>query len=121
MSASSKVIVFFLLLFIICWVVYIFSLFHEPNKKFDKSKWLTEQAKRYEMANDIIESRILIGKDSNQIKQLIGEPDSRLKNSSEYYYNMGMGAGGLGFKLHSLLLKFKNGQVDSVFHGEVLD
>src|SRR5215217_3124358 len=40
-----------------------FSMTYTPSRNFDKSAWLTDREGRFEMAGDIIKSKILIGKD----------------------------------------------------------
>ena len=73
------------------------------------------------MANNIIKSKMLIGNDTNQIKQMLGEPTRSAGTTVQWTYDMGMGGGGLGFIFHSLLVKFKNQKVFSVEHGKISD
>ena len=74
------------------------------------------------MADDIIKSKMLIGKDTNQVKQIIGEPPWRDETAKKWTYNMGCGGGGLGFLFHNLDLNLdKRGIVVSVEHIEIRD
>ena len=105
----------------------IFGINYTPSKDFEKSQWLTDREGRFEMADDIIRSKILINKDTNQVKQILGNPtwtsdttyQKELKNS--WFYDMGMGGGGLGFMFHNLIVKFDKDRVVAVEHGETQD
>jgi NADH:ubiquinone oxidoreductase subunit 5 (subunit L)/multisubunit Na+/H+ antiporter MnhA subunit len=101
--------------------VFFIILFHEPNIDFDKSKWTVDRENRFKMAKNIIDSEILIGKDTNQIKQLLGNPYLRNASSKAWNYDMGTGGGGLGFLFHTLYIKFDKNKVASVLHQEVKD
>ena len=99
-----------------------------PAKDFDQSQWQTDKVGRFQMAGDIIKSKMLIGRDTNQVKQLLGDPTWRsdstyqeeLKNS--WFYDMGMGAGGLGVVFHTLSMKFDNNKkVVAIKHSKMQD
>lgn len=96
-------------------------LFHEPTKKFNKSIWLSDPASRYQMSDNIIDSKLLIEKDTNQIKQMLGNPTTRSVSSNSWTYDMGMGGGGLGFLFHSLNITLVNGKATKVEHSEIKD
>ncbi len=96
-------------------------LFHVPNRDFDRSKWFADKQNRFQMANNIIDSKMLIRKDTNQMKQLLGNPAFRIDSLKEWKYDMGMGGGGLGFLFHTLVIKFEKNRVTSVQHQEVED
>ena len=99
----------------ISWIIY------TPSKYFDKSQWLTNREERFQMADDILESKMLMDKDSNQVKQILGDPDRRGDSMREWTYGMGMG-GGFGFLFHNLKLKLDdNGKVISVEHETIND
>lgn len=94
---------------------------YERQTKFNQDKWMAEKNKRYEMAADLIQSGIVAGKDSIEVKSLIGEPDLRNVASQIWNYNMGEGGGGFGFTLHYLLVEFKGDTVSHVLHHEIVD
>jgi len=96
-------------------------LFNEPTRKFDKSIWLSDPNNRYQMSDNIIDSKMLIGKDTNQIKQILGNPKWRSVSSNSWTYDMGMGGGGLGFLFHSLDISLVNGKATKVDHFEIKD
>lgn len=68
------------------------------------------------MANSIIDSKILIRKDTNQVKQILGKPTLQNDFTKEWIYDMGMGGGGLGFLFHNLIFKFNSYRVTAVLH-----
>jgi hypothetical protein len=103
-------------------ILFVFGISYTPNKNFDKTRWVTDKEERYQMADDIIRSKMLIGKDTNQVKSIIGEPPWRDEAAKKWTYNMGCGGGGLGFLFHNLDLNLdKNGIVISVEHIEIKD
>ena len=55
------------------WIL-IYLISREPSSDFDKSKWLADREGRFAMGDDIVKSKILLGKDTNQVKQLLGQP-----------------------------------------------
>ena len=99
---------------------FLFYIFSVPTKKFDTKVWRTETNKRFQMADNIIDSKLLIEKDTNQIKQLLGEPTER-DSLTNWTYNMGQGGGGLGFLFHSLIVSFENEKVTRVVHAKIQD
>lgn len=82
--------------------------------------WL-KKYKRYEMVKDLIQSNIVAGKDTNEVKALIGEPDLRNDTSQIWNYNMGEGGGGLGFRMHYLVVKFTADRVIDIWHQRITD
>ena len=103
-------------------MIFIFWMSYTPSKNFDKSQWLTDKEERFQMADDIIESKMLIGKDTNQVKQILGEPPWRDTTAKKWTFDMGCGGGGLGFLFHNLDLNLdKKGVVISVEHIKIRD
>ena len=99
-----------------------FWITHTPSQSFDKTKWLTEKEDRFLMADDIIDSKMLINKDTNQVKQILGDPTWRSDTIKTWSYDMGFGGGGLGFLFHNLNVKLDNeGKVISIRHVEIRD
>lgn len=99
-----------------------FWMSYTPSKNFDKTQWLADKKERYQMADDIIESNMLIGKDTSLVKQILGEPLWRDETAKQCTYDMGSGGGGLGFLFHNLVLNLdKKGIVISVKHIKIRD
>ncbi len=53
-----------------------FSISYYSKHDFDRQKWFADKDKRYELSNDIIESKMLIGKSKSQVRQLLGGEDN---------------------------------------------
>ncbi|MCF1717042.1 hypothetical protein L0U88_20535 [Flavihumibacter sp. RY-1] len=108
-------------------ILFMFGMTYTPSRNFDKSEWLTDRERRFQMAGDIITSKMLLNKDTNQVKQILGEPtwgsDStwRQDTINIWTYEMGMGGGGLGFLFHNLIIKFDKEKVAAVEHTEIRD
>lgn len=100
--------------------VFIYLISREPSSDFDEVKWRTDIESRFEMGDDIVESRMLIGKDTNQVKVILGQATWKDNLNKQWNYNMGMG-GGLGFLFHNLSIKFKNNVVTNVYHTRIED
>ncbi|WP_051189721.1 hypothetical protein [Daejeonella oryzae] len=98
----------------------LFGITYEHSLDFNQLKWMKDREKRYQMANDLIESKILIGKDTSQVKQILGIANS-VNTDGEWVYTMGMGGGGLGFMFHNLIIKFDNHKVLAVEHAKIPD
>lgn len=108
-------------------MLFMFGMTYTPSKDFDKSQWLSDKEGRFQMAGDIISSKMLLGKDTNHVKQILGEPtwgsDSIWKHDTvnTWTYDMGMGGGGLGFLFHYLIIKFDKEKVVAVEHSKIRD
>jgi hypothetical protein len=103
-------------------LVSLFILFisFTPSRNFDSAKWRDNREDRFQMADDIIKSNLLIGKDTSQVKQILGEPLRGVYKDS-YFYDMGYGVAGIGFLFHGLVIKFQRNKVVSVEHNKLRD
>jgi len=95
-------------------------MFYEPQYSFDKEKWFSEKHKRFEMRDDIIDSKILEGKRKFEIIDLIGKPDSG-DSSDNWTYNLGGSSSGFGWQFNSLELTFNRDKVEKVKKIEIVD
>lgn len=93
--------------------LWIFSISYYPSNDFDQTEWKTNTEERYKMSEDIIESKILIGKTKQEIIELLG--------NDFYSYSENHIAYGLGFvpRLFNidpdvLVVYLKNGKVIKV-------
>lgn len=94
-------------------------IMYEKQTKFNRDKWMAERNKRHKMAADLIQTGIIAGKDSNEVKALIGEPDFRNNTPQIWNYTMGEGGGGLGFMMHYLVIEFAADSVTSIWHQKI--
>lgn len=87
-----------------------------PRKQFSSSQWLTDHSHRFQMADDITDSKMLIGKDTSEVKQILGDPNYKHNEICRWDYDMGSNAYGFGVQFHILLIQFQNGEVAVVDH-----
>ena len=119
-SISRKSAVWIVVVTLTLISIIFFGFIYNTGKSFTKRDWLKDKDGRHYMATDLIRSKILIGKDSNEVKQLLGHPFSRSDSTyqpgfrNDWFYEMGGGSFGLGFGLHILIVKFDNTRVVSV-------
>lgn len=99
----------------------VFAINYEPSQKFDKEQWQQQPDKRWQMADDLINRELLIGKDTNGIQEMLGGNYQRYPGDSVWRYDMGTGGGGLGFSFHSLFVIVKSGKVVSVSRARIND
>ena len=94
----------------------IYFLTKEKSRDFDKKDWILlnedieKRLHRYEMIDDLIDSRVLIDKDSIQVKELLGKPNYKNTNENVWTYEAGTG-GGFGFVDHFLEIYYKKNKV----------
>ncbi len=101
--------------------IYIIYITSEPSRDFDKTKWMADKQGRFKMGDHIVKSKILINKDTNEVKQMLGSPTIQDSLNLHWTYNMGVGGGGLGFLFHDLSIQFNNNKVTTVLHNRVDD
>lgn len=113
------------LLYLLAVGLFFLTVFYEPSRKFDQMSWQYNTGKRYQMSDDIINKKLLIGKDTVQVTGLLGNKKihyyDTLRQQLRWEYDMGSGGGGLGFLFHKLQLVFENNAVVSVQHLELKD
>ena len=73
------------------------------------------------MVDDLIENKTLIGKDTINLRKLLGQPTSQDSLNKVWTYDLGMGGGGLGFRFHTMYVNLENGKVTKVEHIRVDD
>ena len=69
--------------------ILILIITREPSKSFKQTDWATNKESRFAMGDDIVSSKILINKDTSQIRHILGEPtwkDSLNKNIDSMVY-----------------------------------
>ena len=93
--------------------LWIFSVSYYPSNDFDKQKWETNVEERYKMSEDIIESKILIGKTKEEITELLGQ-DFYSYNEKHIAYELGFVPGLFNIDPDVLDIYFENGKVTKV-------
>ncbi len=107
------------LLFFISFI-YLSWFLYEPGRDFDRKRWFTDAALRYEMKEDIVDNGLLEGKSKKQIIELIGRPDN--SNSLNVgNYDLGSSSAGLGWQYNYLQLIFEMEKVKEVKTGSVME
>lgn len=91
----------------------LFTISYYPSNDFDKIKWDTNKAERYKMSEDIIESKILIGKTKTEIIQLLGN-DFYSYNNNHIAYELGFVPGLFNIDIDVLDIYFENEKVIKV-------
>jgi amino acid transporter len=86
-----------------------------PNRNFDKVKWMNNKDTRYEYANNIINSKMLIGKSPAEVERLLGT-DHFNEQYGGWFYDLGFTPGSID--PDSIEIDFKNGKVANVIRHE---
>lgn len=101
-------------------MVNIFSSYHH-EKYFDSSSWKSSPSLRYEMSDDLVASKELIGRSKEDVKSLLGTYEWLSWNDSIHdkdpnYWNYGLGIepGAMNDQKDNILIVFKNNRVAEV-------
>ena len=99
------------------WVI-IFLWTYYPNRDFTQKDWQDNQYKRYEYAENIIKSRILIGRSKKQVEQLLGG-EQNTNESDNWKYDLGNKPDflAIGGGEYTLFVYFEKGKVVKVNDG----
>jgi len=85
-----------------------------PSQR-DYEKWEWMSTRTCTMVNDIIESKICIGKSSFEVSKILGEP-TKPKESGKWTYHI-KNCNDLNLNFHLLIVRFgKEGKVEKVEH-----
>lgn len=101
------------LLYVATITAFIIMISFYPENEFNQNEWSSNVDVRYEMSNDIIESRLLIGKTKDQVIELLGN-DFSTKHESRISYSLGHVPGLFNIDPDYLEIKFENGVAMSV-------
>ena len=93
---------------------------YERHSKFKRDKRVTEKYIKLEMVANLIQSGVIAGKDSDEVKTIPGEPENRNDSLQTWNYYMGQGGGGAGFTIH-YLVKFSADSVSTIRHQKIVD
>jgi hypothetical protein len=98
-------------------MIWIFSVSCYPTNDFDKSEWNSNIEKRYKMSEDIIASKMLIGKTQEEVIQTLGANFSS-NNENRITYELGFVPGLFNIDPDYMEIKLENGKVISVHQYE---
>ena len=93
--------------------LWIFSISYYPTNDFDKQTWESNPEERYKMSEDIIESKMLIGKTKQEIVELLGN-DFYSYSENHIAYGLGFVPGLFNIDPDVLDIYFENGKVTKV-------
>lgn len=88
--------------------------------RFTKENWKTYAFKRYKMADDIIENKLIIGKTKQEIVLLLGDNMRTLKanRKEQFVYYLGTPPSFFEEKKENLIIIFEKGYVVEVIHSK---
>lgn len=93
----------------------LFYINSAPERVFDREWWLNNGNRRYEMAGDIINSGMLLGKDKQEVIRLLG--DDYINNEEEKSvigYDLGFSSQSMNLPDKILSIEFEDGKVINV-------
>ncbi|MBP1839719.1 hypothetical protein [Formosa algae] len=103
-------------------LINIFSDYHH-EKHFEAKAWKKSPAFRYEMANELEQSDLLIGKSKTEVNTLLGEPewfswnDAIKANDSNFWnYNLGIKPGAFNKTQECIKIIFVDNIAESLEH-----
>ncbi len=87
-----------------------------PERAFDREWWLNNSNRRFEMAGDIIGSRMLLGKTKQEVVRLLGNDyqNSNEEGSTSIGYNLGFSSDALNLPDKKLNIEFDGDKVVNV-------
>ncbi len=92
----------------------VFMVIHYyPSRDFDAKKWRDDVEKRYELSEDLIESKVLVGKTMDEVRQLLGD-DYDISGKEEWTYYLGVRPQLFPIDHDYLRIEFKDGRVVKV-------
>lgn len=97
--------------FISCIVLFFMVINYYPKHAFTENRWATEKDTRYEIEDDLIDSKLLIGKSKAEVIQLVGLEGNEIKSDSWWYFTGRKP--GLNFRSSVLKVDYKAGKVET--------
>lgn len=97
---------------IVLLIIYFISYY--PSRNFDRKKWLTDKEKRYELSQDLIKSKILIGKSKIEVKQFLCDKEDNQDQFDTWDFGLGYRPGLFNIDPDYLEIEFKNKKVINV-------
>lgn len=95
--------------FISCIVLFFMVINYYPKHAFTANRWAKEKDTRYEIEDDLIDSKLLIGKSKAEVIQLLELEGNEIKSDSWRYFTGKKP--GLNFRSSVLKVDYKAGKV----------
>ena len=95
-------------------VIVIFLVSCERRLEFDKNYWKNHPNERYKMADNIVKTKLLIGKNKQDVRVLLEDCKYCDDTSNNRMYYLGEGFNKLDRKWEILDVEFQDGKVVSV-------
>ena len=109
LNRNDKIAFFFIVAFAIS-----FSLIWIFEDQYDKDVWMNTPTERYKMADDIIESQMLLNKSKIEVIELLGEPNAVLSDQNAFVYKLGSPPSFFSETKEHLLVVFTQNSVSKV-------
>jgi hypothetical protein len=93
-------------------VIFLF-LFYEPSYDFTQKRWFDNKELRYQLKDDLVESKILLDKTKIDIINTIGKPDHG-DTTDLWNFDLGSSCAGFGWQFNYLRISFQNDKVNNV-------
>lgn len=90
-----------------------------PQQDFQQEKWHANKTERFQMKDDLIDSKLLEGKNKEEVLQLLGRGDYYIQ--PVWHYPMGAAPAGFGACFYTLRVEFEQDRVSKVSVIETLD
>ncbi len=91
-------------------VAFFFVGMYYPHRGFDRTRWLSDTEKRFEMSGDIIGSGMLLGKSKEEVVEILGPADT---TDADVTYYLGFTPMGM-IDPDYLVVRFDEGKVVKV-------
>ncbi|RKS42554.1 hypothetical protein BC962_3221 [Gillisia mitskevichiae] len=101
------------IMYVLSIMIWMYSISYYPRQDFDNQQWITEKDERFKMSEDIIESKLLIGKSKVEIVELLGD-DFYSYDNNHISYDLGHPPGLVNIDPDVLDIYFENGKVIKV-------
>lgn len=112
LKRNDKIGLFFFVAFVLSTTL--IGLFEE---RFNQEQWQSERTTRYKLAEDIMESELLIGKTKKEVIALLGPAShSTLSGSDHLVYALGKPPSFFEAKAEKLVVVFENSFAIEVIH-----
>lgn len=107
LKRNDKIGLFFFIAFVLST-----SLIWLFEERFNQDQWRSQHSTRYKMVDDIIESKLLLGKTKDEVIFLLGKPNSRISEEKDFFlYRIGNEPSFFKSKKEQLLVLFEDEKV----------